>query len=210
MTDYVTIFRDGRIPPELVERVLVSLDAITNGASDLLAVRHPVGFLCFPIERNGTNGICVHHWNPRLERARPTTSEVHAHSWDLLSHVVFGELQNERLTILDGEPAWRVFEVHSKDDWDELRPTSRLVQTTTEGCDVNRRGDTYGLSAGCFHKTIADEATTIAVGMARPGMRDLSLGRIHRRSHCVRRERCDRVATARAARLVMEQLHRGL
>lgn len=211
MTDYAAIFREGRIPPTVLERTLGALHAITAGTSDLLAVRHPLGFLCFPIERQETSGICVHAWSPGFAAPEPpTTSGFHAHSWDLLSLVVFGELQNVRLTVLDGEPEWRVFEVHSSDDGDELRATSRLVRSRKDGCEVNRRGDTYTVQAGCFHATIAKAATTIAVSMARRGARDLSLGAVDGFSHHVGRERCGRVATAHAARLIVDQLSIGL
>ncbi len=206
MTDYAAIFREGRLPPAVREGALQVLRDIADGASDLLAVHHPLGFLCFPIAREQRCGICVHVWSPELAPARPTTSEMHAHSWDLLSLVLFGELHNVRLTILDTESTHKVFEVHSVGDWDEVRATSRLVGCDVAGRDVNRRGETYSVGAGCFHATVASEATTIAVGMARPGATDLSLGAVDGCSHVVRRARCDRVVTARAARLVAEQL----
>jgi hypothetical protein len=71
---------------------------------------------------------------------------------------------------------------------------------------VNRHGDTYTLEAGFFHSTQASEATTIAVGMARPGATDLSLGAVDCGAHIVSRQRCDSRATATAARLVADQL----
>lgn len=206
MTDYAAIFRAGRIPPAVVAWSIQVLRDLAAGAGDLLAVRHPLGFLCFPVERHDTCGICVHAWSPELVPAPLTTSEVHAHSWDLLSLVLFGELRNVRHSILADPPTHRVFEVHSRDGGDELRATSRLVGYQPDGCEVHRRGDTYSLPAGCFHATVAALATTIAVGMARPGMTDLSLGAVGGSSHHVRRERCDRVATARAARVVAGQL----
>lgn len=206
MTDYAGILRAGAIPPEVRERTLETVRAIAAGTCDLLAVRHPLGFVCFPIERQRESGICVHVWHPDLTPADLSTSEKHAHSWDLLSLVLVGELHNVRLVIDDEARTHRVYEVHSRDGHDELRATRRLVGYRIGGHDVNRQGDTYSLRAGCFHETVAVEATTIAIGMARPGMTDLSLGAVHGVSHVVRRERCDREETVRAARLVAGQM----
>jgi hypothetical protein len=206
MMNYDEIFRAGTIPGAVIDRALGTLGDIVAGTCDLRAVRHPLGFLCFPIERRATCGICVHVWSPQIEPAESTTSEMHAHSWELLSQVLSGELHNRRLAVLDDKPTYRVFEVHSQDDADELRATSRLVRCRIAGHDVNRRGDTYTLAAGSFHATVAEAATTVAVGMARPGLADLSLGRIDGCSHFVRRERCDRASTVMAASSVAEQL----
>lgn len=204
--DYAAIFREGRLPPAVRESALRTLHDIATGVSGLLAVRHPLGFLCFPLERHETGGICIHAWSPQLAPAQPTTSDMHAHSWELLSVVLTGELHNVRLTIVDDESTHRVFEVHSGPAGDELRPTPRLVGYRIAGHDVTRQGDLYSLEAGAFHATVASAATTIAIGMARPGVTDLSLGPVDGCSHVVRRDRCDRVATAWAARLVAGQL----
>jgi hypothetical protein len=99
-----------------------------------------------------------------------------------------------------------VYEIHSGDRGDELRATPRLVGYRTVGRDVNLRGDTYQMRAGCFHRTVASEATTVVIGRDRPGEVDLSLGAVDGRSHVIRRQRCGRTTTARAARLVAAQL----
>jgi hypothetical protein len=207
VTDYASIVRAGEIPHEVRERALRAVRDVAAGVSSLRAVLHPLGFLCFPIERHEECGICVHIWSPRLPGVRSTTSEVHAHSWDLVSLVLSGELRNERVTVVDGESTYRVFEVHSAAaDHDELRATSRLVGYRIADHDVSRQGGTYSLGAGCFHKTVASEATTIAVGMAQGGRHDLTLGPVDCGNHVVRRKRCDAVVSAAAARMVADQL----
>jgi hypothetical protein len=206
VTDHAATLREGRIPPAIRDEALRTIRDIAAGTNDLRAVRHPLGFLCFPVERLEAYGVCVHVWSRYLVGAQPTTSEMHAHSWDLLSLVLSGELHNLRLTLVDDEATHRLFEVHTGPDGDELRATSRLVGYRVAGSDVSRPGDSYSVGAGCFHATVASDATTIAVGMGRPGMTDLSLGAIDGRSHMVRREQCDRAATVLAARLVVEQL----
>ncbi|MGH3838491.1 MAG: hypothetical protein ACRDSF_22770, partial [Pseudonocardiaceae bacterium] len=65
----------------------------------------------------------------------------------------------------------------------------------------------YSLAAGVFHTTVVrGEAATVALGSSRPGIMDLSLGGIDRKTHRVRRQRCDRDETAHAARIVAERL----
>jgi hypothetical protein len=207
VTDYAGIVRSGEIPDEVRERALQEMRRVADRTSALRAVRHPLGFLCFPIERHHLGGICVHVWSPELPGAAPTTSEIHAHSWDLVSLVLHGELWNERVAIVDGEASYRVFEVHSDDDdRDELRATSRLVGCRVVTRDLSSRGSTYALEAGRFHQTIATEATTIAVGMSHRESHDLTLGPVDCGTHVVRRRQCDQQASVAAARIVTDQV----
>jgi hypothetical protein len=206
MMNYAEMIHTTTVPSRLIASALRAVRDVAGGASDLRAVRHPLGFACFPIARRAGGGICVHVWRPGIQPARLTTSEIHAHSWDLLSHVLSGELHNMHLTVLDDEPTYRVFEVHSGDSGDELRATARLVSCRTAERDVYRRGDTYSLEAGSFHATVASAAITVVVGVARAGLVDLSLGAIDGCSHVVHREQYDRAASARIARVVAEQV----
>lgn len=205
-TDYDRIVRTGEIPAAVRERALQAVRDVAAGASGLRAVLHPLGFLCFPVERHALCGVCVHVWSPDLPRARSTTSEIHAHSWDLVSFVLAGELSNVRVDVVDGGATHRVFEVHSSVRGDELRATPRLVGYRIADTELSRKGETYTLGAGCFHMTVADVATTIAVGKAHEGRHDLTLGPTDGCTHRVHRERCDRAASAGAARLLTSQL----
>lgn len=181
------------------------LGGIATGAVPLAAVRHPLGFVCLPVERAGRRGVCVHLWSDRPPAAAPTTSAVHAHSWDLLSHVVHGRLRNETFDVVDdpAAPTHRLFEVHSDDDVDDLRATDRLVRYATAERDVLDPGATYRVAAGRFHTTVVPpggRAVTVALGEHRPGFGDLSLGPLTGPTHRVRRFRCDDADTAALAR----------
>jgi hypothetical protein len=206
VTDYDRIVRTGEIPGAVRERALRAVLAVSAGASGLRAVLHPLGFLCFPVERHELCGVCVHVWSPRLPRARSTTSAIHAHSWDLVSFVLSGELENVLVDVVEGESTHREFEVHSSGQRDELRATRRLVGYRIADRELNRSGETYTLAAGRFHITVAEAATTIAVGMAHAGRHDVTLGRIEDGTHVVRRELCGRSDSVAAARLVADQL----
>src|SRR5882757_10513589 len=71
------------------------LGEVARGRTSITAMRHPLGFICIPVERAGDHGVCVHVWSGRLSRTSPTTSAMHAHSWDLISYVLYGSLRNE-------------------------------------------------------------------------------------------------------------------
>lgn len=189
------------------------LEEIAAGRRDVAAMRHPLGFVCIPVERVGGRGVCVHVWTENLRTAVPTTSAMHAHSWDLVSYVLYGNLRNELIEVTDAppEPTHQVFEVRSGDDVDELVPTGRLVGYEVVTAQSRVRGDTYSLPAGVFHATVVrGEAATVALGDGALGSgrqsKDLSLGGIETSTHRVRRQRCDREETARAARVVSDRL----
>ena len=195
---------------------------VAAGRRAITATRHPLGFVCLPVLRQGDHGICVHLWTPRLARARPTTSAVHAHSWDLVSHVLFGQVCNEVMRVSDvpgdsgagpddAAGVYRVFEVRSQGDLDQILATSRLVRCDRGAHQVSHAGETYSVPAGTFHATAipADvDTATLALGTSRAGSADLSLGDVDTPTHRVRRQHCDGEETARVARMIAGRLAR--
>ena len=80
------------------------LMAIGSGDSPVTAVRHPLGFLCLPLERTEEHGVCVHVWSGALPHAASTTSQIHSHSWDLTSFVLYGQVGEQRyITVVDDD-----------------------------------------------------------------------------------------------------------
>ncbi|MCW2914441.1 MAG: hypothetical protein JWN52_2509 [Actinomycetia bacterium] len=191
------------------------LEDVATGKRMIEAIRHPLGFLCLPVERRGQLGVCLHLWSPLLAHADTTTSQVHCHSWELISFVLYGRLSNVLAAIGEGT-THRVFEVISHGDLDEIRATERTVRYVPGAAQTHRAGDTYTLPAGVFHSTVVEaghEAATVALG--RTGMAgcghgpisgDLSLGPPGTPSHRVGRQRCDAAETARTARLSAKRL----
>ncbi|GAA1707818.1 hypothetical protein AB0K40_06015 [Nonomuraea bangladeshensis] len=177
----------------------------------LSAVRHPLGFVCLPLERDGDEGVCVHLWSASLAHAESTTSQIHCHSWDLFSHVLYGQIRNVHVNVTDaGEQAThRVFEVVSDASGDRISPTGRTVRHATGLVEVFGPGDTYTLPAGRFHSSVVPEggeAATVALGRGRPGSHDLSLGPLDAGPHRVSRQPLDPGETALAVRLVTAHL----
>jgi hypothetical protein len=220
MMEYLHLYEDlerggaGGSVPRLTSQLLWE---VATGHLPIAAIRHPLGFVCLPVLRQGARGICVHFWTTRLAQARPTTSAVHAHSWDLVSYVLFGQVRNEVMRVSAGPAAhgeagavtYRVFEVRSRGDLDEIRATPRLVRCYREPAGLSAAGQTYTVPAGTFHATdipAGVETATVALGTSRAGSADLSLGSIATPTHRVRRQHCDGEETSRVARMIAGRL----
>ncbi|KOU42460.1 hypothetical protein ADK53_07540 [Streptomyces sp. WM6373] len=197
-----------------LQRTLVSLEEIASGDRELRAVRHPLGFLCLPLLREGLRGICVHLFEAD-NRAEPDASPLHAHSWELRSRVLYGRVANVPVrtrVVRDGEDGatHRVFEVHSRSDGvDEIRPTPLLVRSEPGPAHISSGGETYTLPAGEFHATALEgpePAATLVHGLSVPGRRDLSLGPLDGRPRRTTRRLCDKAQTVRSVHTVLRRL----
>ncbi|MGK5639728.1 hypothetical protein ACSNOK_15655 [Streptomyces sp. URMC 126] len=199
---------------ELYGAAAAALDDVASGRGGLRAVRHPLGFLCLPVRREEDRGVCVHVFEDGPHHAgNPlTTSPVHAHSWDLTSCVLYGEVGNMRARVHErpDDPTHRVFEVRSGPaSVDEIRPTARLVRWTAGPRETSGGGEIYTLPAGEFHATVVPPgvaAATLLMGRVLPGRCDLALGPVHGTLHRVVRQTCDAAQTADAARAVLRRL----
>jgi hypothetical protein len=211
--NYETIeqaIRDDQAARAVPALCLPTLTKIADGSIPLRAVRHPLGFLCLPVQRKGGLGVCVHVWTTQLPQAVPTTSAVHSHSWDLASFVLYGSVGNAFMHVADDADAGthRIFTVHSLGDVDEMRATRRLVRCVERRRQLVGAGRVYYLRAGNFHESVlgADaEVATVMLGRV-GGARDLSLGRPDLPTHHIVRQRCGARETADAARIVIEKL----
>lgn len=211
--DYPALERAARrgAATELMRHAASELERVVSGRRALRAVRHPLGFVCLPVLRDGPRGVCVHVFGP----ADPvlTDHQVHCHSWELTSTVLYGRLGNRRMRIRDEaeHPTHRVFEVRSDPSGvDELRPTERLVRCLPGTEQTSSRGQTYALPAGEFHTTVVPDgrpAATLVLGLTLPGRADLSLGPLGAPGHRVVRSMCDADRTARIARAAVRRIH---
>jgi hypothetical protein len=182
-----------------------------SGEAGVTAVRHPLGFVCLPLERDGGDGVCIHVWSDTLAHAESTTSQIHCHSWDLVSHVLYGQVRNVHVRVTDAgrDATHRVFEVASAADGDRIRPTGRTVRHAVGRVETFGPGETYTLPAGRFHSSVVPEgaeAATIALGRGRPGSHDLTLGPLRGGRHHVARQPLDAEETAHTVRLIAARL----
>jgi hypothetical protein len=181
-----------------------------DGAQRVRAVRHPLGFVCLPVVRDGPDGVCVHWWHGAAA-ARLTTEAIHAHSWDLLSFVLYGTLRNDTIRVVDDKvaPTHRVFEVHSlAGGRDELRGTTRTVRVGPVEAVSNAGGSSYRVGSGEFHRSalVEPEVATLVFGRTRPGAVDLTLAPLDTADHGTRRESCDAAQTRGVVRAVLDRL----
>jgi hypothetical protein len=196
----------------LARAAAAALEEIASGAGAPAAVRHPLGFLCFPLHRDGDGGVCVHVFG-KESAAELTTSPVHSHSWELTSCVLYGEVVNRRMVVREEPqaPTHRLYEVDSRPGGvDELRPTARLVSCAPGRAQTSRRGEVYTLAAGEFHTTVVPRGTsaaTFVLGRSLPGCQDVSLGPLHGAAHRVVRRTCDAALSAATARDVLWRMH---
>lgn len=198
----------------LFDAAASALEEIASGRRRLRAVRHPLGFLCLPVQREEDRGVCVHVFDAEApgRAAGLTTSRVHAHSWDLASCVLYGRVGNLRVRVRDRphEPTHRVYEVRSDASAvDVLLPTPRLVRCEPGPEETSVGGEIYTLPAGDFHATVVPPGTaaaTLLLGRTLPGRCDLSLGPVHGAPHRVVRQTCDAAQTARTARTVLRRI----
>lgn len=184
------------------------LRAVLAGERENRAIRHPLGFVCFPAVREAGHGVCLHVWT---SGATPTstTSAIHAHSWDLLSTVLYGAVGNDVVEIDrdTGAPTHRICDIHSGRDGDTVRRTDRTVAYRRSSREVFRRGDVYELPHGVFHVSeVEGDAATVALGRDRPDRIDRSLAPLDVRDHRVHRTSCTPEETRRVARLVLDRL----
>jgi hypothetical protein len=162
-------------------------------AGGITAVRHPLGFVCVPLFRSTGAGLCMHVWADGIPALPLTTSPMHAHTWDLTSHVLSGQVSNE-LVRVDPDarrPTHRILAVYSRGHTDEIRRTGRVAACRVTGTQVVTAGQTYTLKAGCFHATrVSTPVVTLVVADTRRPPPELVLGAITTRTHRVLRKVC--------------------
>lgn len=196
---------------QLPARVISVMTEVAAGRRPMVAIRHPLGFVCLQVQRQGAYGVCVHLWTEWRPESELTTSPMHSHSWDLLSYVLYGEIGNQLVHVTDAPaaPTHRLFEVLSDGDMDEIRPTDRLVRCEPGPVQSIAASGVYHLAAGEFHLTVVRgdvETATVVLGHARTDLVDLSLGPLGTRRHRVSRQRCTEPETAHAAGLIARRL----
>ena len=215
--DYPALERAARrhATAELMRHAAAELDRIVSGRRALRAVRHPLGFACLPILRDGDDGVCVHVFGAFGDGPAEEVPQVHCHSWDLTSTVLYGRLGNRLMDVVDddttGDPTHRVFEVLSDPSGvDSVRPTGRLVRCRPGAEQTSARGQIYALPAGEFHTTRVPDGrptATLVLGRTLPGRVDLSLGPLSAPGHRMVRRTCDATETARIARAALRRIH---
>lgn len=126
---------------------------------------HPLGFLCFPVFRSDEFGCCVHAWLPEGPRAQSPTSDMHMHTFDMISRVLAGTVTNHELELdFDAEPTHRIFAIDKgeSEDVDVFSPTNMLAAPRFRPLEKYGPGEQYTILRGRYHTaddTVNDEYT---------------------------------------------------
>lgn len=126
---------------------------------------HPLGFLCFPAFRSEEFGCCVHAWLPDGPRAETPTSDMHMHTFDMISRVLAGTVTNHELDLdFEGAPTHRIYAIDkgATEDVDVFSPTGVLAATSFRPLEKYGPGEQYAITRGRYHsadETLNDEYT---------------------------------------------------
>lgn len=126
---------------------------------------HPLGFLCFPAFRFSDLGGCVHAWLPDGPRAVNPTSDMHMHSFDMMSRVLAGTVLNQELDLdFDAPPSHQIYTIAKggHEDVDVLSPTGQVTAPKPRPLHKYGAGEQYAIARGCYHSadnTLNDEYT---------------------------------------------------
>jgi hypothetical protein len=192
---------------EMVNRY--ALSQIAAGQSEVLAVRHPLGFACLPFYRVEQFGACVHVWPNKWQASKLTTSPYHCHSWHLLSYILYGSVGNQLVEVSEGTQ-YKAFAVTGENGTDHIVATGARMDIRVSEPDFCEAGDFYELAAGLFHASAMRDdgrpAATLVLGSHYPDRLDVTLGEPHIENHEVTREKFDAAQTAAIAELAMLEL----
>lgn len=126
---------------------------------------HPLGFLCFPAFRSERFGCCVHAWLPDGPRAKSPTSDMHMHTFDMVSRVLAGTVTNHEIELdFTAEPTHRIYAIDKggSEDVDLFTPTDVLTAARYLPLEKYGPGEQYAIRRGRYHTaddTVNDEYT---------------------------------------------------
>lgn len=208
--------RTGTGHDHIRAQVIGILRDMAAGSRDRPVVKHPLGFLCLPIHRGDEFGLCLHVWMAASPAVRPTgrltTLPIHYHTWNLFSHVLYGLVQNQRITVrpdTGGSPAYRVFEVRSDRGTDEIRPTGEFVTWRVDGAQQYGIGDRYLVSPRDYHQSaVLDPRLTVTVMLAENWTPEPqhALGNVDLAPHTVTRRTCPPTETGEVVGTLLRHL----
>lgn len=141
------------------------LDELAVGERTPEVKLHPLGFLCFPAFRSDEYGCCVHAWLPGAPRAENPTSDLHMHTFDMISRVLAGTVINHELDLdFDVEPTHRIYAIDKggNEDVDVFSPTAVLTAAKYRPLEKFGPGQQYAIKRGRYHTaddTVNDEYT---------------------------------------------------
>lgn len=177
------------------------------------AFAHPLGFIYLPLLRMPDATLRLHIW-PNGRRVVPTgageVSPMHDHTWDMISHVIWGELRNVIVSVVEDAdaPTHRVFEIHGDGAVDDIRPTDTVVRIVGEGEDKVSVGQTYRMGSDLIHRTEPGPGVVATLVAARRTSKrvERALGPLELHGYRSERQICPPRRVVAAAEAVLEAL----
>ena len=130
------------------------LEQIRDGERAPAAKLHPLGFHCIPVYRSEDFGLCVHGWLPGARRETSPTSDMHMHTFDMVSMVLHGEVINKELDLVAAGPKrYRIFEIDKDGGEDVDLFTDTGLDTAVLEHDPLKvsPGQTYSIRSKVYH-----------------------------------------------------------
>ncbi|HEX6077455.1 MAG TPA: hypothetical protein VFZ32_19630 [Micromonosporaceae bacterium] len=187
-----------------------TLNELVEGTRACNAVRHPLGFICFPLLRDGDYGTCIHYWPTVLDASSRKVTAVHSHSWHLVSHVLAGRLTNHLSTISDLQSSSsELYVVTSNTSEDVIVPTGRRVRVIEECSTTFIANETHEMTAGKFHWTEFPTDTptvTVVAGRNEVGRSNFLVDKVGAVPRCVKRRTCSPADSKTTAQRIVELL----
>jgi hypothetical protein len=148
------------------------LEQIAKGERAPAAKLHPLGFHCVPVYRADDFGLCVHGWLPGRQRETSPTSDMHMHTFDMISMVLHGTVVNRELDLVDeGSARYRIFEIR-KDGGENVDVfTDTGLDTAVRGHEPIKisTGEKYAIRGGVYHsadETVRSQDFTVTLMLA--------------------------------------------
>jgi hypothetical protein len=148
------------------------LQEVVTGERAPVAKLHPLGFHCLPVYRAADFGLCVHGWLPGAQRETSPTSDMHMHTFDMISRVLCGCVTNKELGLVErGPDRYRIFEIDKDggEDVDVFTDTGIDTAVEERGTVKVAVGEQYDIARTVYHsaeETVRKEEFTVTLMLA--------------------------------------------
>lgn len=148
------------------------LALVAKGECAPAAKLHPLGFHCIPVYRSGEFGLCVHGWLPGAQREQSPTSDMHMHTFDMISAVITGNVINKELDLVDeGSERFRIYEIRKdgSEDVDVFTDTGLDTAIREREAVKVSAGERYEIGRSVYHsadETVRNHDFTVTLMLA--------------------------------------------
>jgi hypothetical protein len=198
--------QDPRLLEEPCARLL---DAVARDRHLVEPLLHPLGFVYAPLARWPHATLRLHLWPPVAQRRHLTADEVspmHDHTWDLVSYIAHGALENVEVSVVEvDEPSdadFRVFTIYGEGVVDRVVPTQTLVRIEAERKMRHFARSIYTMPADVVHRSEAsgDPTVTLVLALRTERQTERALGALDLPAYTTRRQAFPRDEFTKAIR----------